>query len=67
MNKWLLGLLICSWIWWIAIMVFCTGCITITENLATGHAKETITEKKENDTSTKVDSEIEGKGSLFGF
>lgn len=67
MSKWTLLLLMGSWLWWAMILIFCTSCTTVTFNMATGHAKETISEKKDEEISTKIDNEMEGKGSLFGF
>jgi hypothetical protein len=59
-----------AWIWFAIVAFFlfsCTFNITLSNNNASGHAVEKNSESTKKDVETKIDSEVEGKGSLFGF
>jgi hypothetical protein len=68
--KFILCILGGAWLWFgvVAFLLFgCTFNITLSNNNASGHAVEKNSESTRKDIETKIDSEVEGKGSLFGF
>lgn len=70
-RKVVLWIVIMAWIWFavIGILLFsgCTLNVTLSNNNASGHAVEKNSESTKKEVETKIDSEVEGKGSLFGF
>jgi outer membrane biogenesis lipoprotein LolB len=69
-TKFITYLVIGAWLWFavVAFLLFgCTCTVNLSNNNASGHGVEKNSESTKKEVETKVDSEVEGKGSLFGF
>ena len=50
MNGWIIAVIASGWLWFLIIMIFCTGCtINISASSAEGHAVDSITDDTKSD------------------